>query len=62
VYHRTFSNGYVLLKRYTSQPIEGGIVSYSASGHQRIGVAAGTKSPVSPSAAYQNQIIIYGLE
>jgi hypothetical protein len=39
----------------------GGIVSYLASGKQRIGVATGMKSPIWPGGSSVSQIVVYGL-
>ena len=39
----------------------GGVVSYSAGGRQRIGVATGMKSPIWPGGSSASQIVVYGL-
>jgi hypothetical protein len=39
----------------------GGIVSYLTSGHQRIGVASGMKSPIWPGGSAASEIVVYGL-
>lgn len=52
--------GDVLWRLTTGQSMGGGIVSYLA-GKQRIGVAAGMKSPIWPGGAAASQIVVYGL-
>jgi PQQ-dependent dehydrogenase (methanol/ethanol family) len=54
-------SGTVLWKLDTGQSIGGGIVSYSAGGKQRIGVASGMKSRIWPGAADQSRIQVFGL-
>jgi alcohol dehydrogenase (cytochrome c) len=51
----------VLWRLTTDQSMGGGIVSYLAGGRQRVGVAAGMKSPVWPGGAAASQIVVYGL-
>jgi len=51
----------VLWRLTTEQSMGGGIVSYLAGGRQRIGVAAGMKSPIWPGASAASQIVVYGL-
>lgn len=53
--------GTVLWQTATGQSMGGGIVSYSAGGHQRIGVATGMKSPIWPGGSAASQIVVYGL-
>jgi alcohol dehydrogenase (cytochrome c) len=53
--------GNVLWQLDTGQSIGGGIVSYSAGGKQRIGVASGMKSRIWPGAADQSRIQVFGL-
>ena len=53
--------GAVLWRLTTGQSMGGGIVSYLAGGKQRIGVAAGMKSPIWPGASAASQIVVYGL-
>ena len=53
--------GDVLWRLTTEQSMGGGIVSYLAGGRQRIGVAAGMKSPIWPGASAASQIVVYGL-
>ena len=54
-------NGTVLWRLTTGQSMGGGIVSYLAGGRQRIGVAAGMKSPIWPGGSAASQIVVYGL-
>jgi alcohol dehydrogenase (cytochrome c) len=53
--------GAVLYELQTGQSIGGGIVSYSAAGRQRIGVASGMKSGIWPGAATESRIQVLGL-
>jgi hypothetical protein len=55
------TNGAILWQLATGQSMGGGIVSYLASGKQRIGVAAGMKSPIWPGGSSASQIVVYGL-
>jgi alcohol dehydrogenase (cytochrome c) len=54
-------NGAILFELETGQSIGGGIVSYSAAGRQRIGVASGMKSGIWPGAATESRIQVFGL-
>ena len=54
-------SGAVLYELDTGQSIGGGIVSYSAAGKQRIGVAAGMKSGIWPGAATESRIQVLAL-
>ena len=54
-------NGAVLFELDTGQSIGGGIVSYSAGGRQRIGVASGMKSIIWSGAATESRIQVFGL-
>jgi alcohol dehydrogenase (cytochrome c) len=54
-------SGAVLWKKDTGQSIGGGIVSYEADGHQRLGVASGMHSRVWPGGASRSRIVVYGL-
>ena len=54
-------SGAVLWTLDSGQSIGGGIVSYSAAGKQRIGVASGMKSRIWPGAADQSRIQVFGL-
>ena len=53
--------GAVLFELETGQSIGGGIVSYSAGGRQRIGVASGMKSGIWPGAATESRIQVFAL-
>jgi alcohol dehydrogenase (cytochrome c) len=53
--------GAVLLEVDTGQSIGGGIVSYSAGGRQKIGVASGMKSGIWPGAATESRIQVFSL-
>jgi alcohol dehydrogenase (cytochrome c) len=54
-------SGAVLYELDTGQSIGGGIVSYSAAGQQRIGVASGMKSGIWPGAATESRIQVFAL-
>ena len=54
-------SGAVLYELDTGQSIGGGIVSYSAAGKQRIGVASGMKSGIWPGAATESRIQVFAL-
>ena len=54
-------SGAVLFELETGQSIGGGIVSYSAGGRQRIGVASGMKSGIWPGAASESRIQVFAL-
>jgi alcohol dehydrogenase (cytochrome c) len=54
-------SGAVLFELDTGQSIGGGIVSYTAGGAQRIGVASGMKSGIWPGAATESRIQVLGL-
>jgi alcohol dehydrogenase (cytochrome c) len=54
-------NGAILFELETGQSIGGGIVSYSAAGKQRIGVASGMKSGIWPGAATESRIQVFSL-
>ncbi len=62
IYAFDADSGHVLWKTATGQSTGGGIVSYSAGGHQLVGVASGMKSPVWPGAAKHSGIRVYGLQ
>jgi PQQ-dependent dehydrogenase (methanol/ethanol family) len=53
--------GTVLWEHDAGQSIGGGIVSYSAGGRQRIGVASGMKSMIWPGGADDSRILVFGL-
>ena len=54
-------SGTVLFELDTGQSVGGGIVSYSAAGKQRIGVASGMKSGIWPGAATESRIQVFAL-
>ena len=54
-------NGTVLFELQTGQSIGGGIVSYSAGGSQKIGIASGMKAGIWPGAATESRILVLGL-
>jgi alcohol dehydrogenase (cytochrome c) len=54
-------SGAVLFELQTGQSIGGGIVSYSAGGKQRIGVASGMKALIWPGAATESRIQVLAL-
>jgi hypothetical protein len=54
------ANGAVRWQTATGQSMGGGIVSYLAGGKQRLGVAAGMKSPIWPGGSAASQILVYG--
>ncbi len=54
-------SGAVLYELGTGQSIGGGIISYSAAGKQRIGVASGMKSGIWPGAATESRIQVFAL-
>jgi alcohol dehydrogenase (cytochrome c) len=51
--------GNVLWRTETGQSTGGGIITYVASGRQRLAVASGMKSPVWPGGAQQSRILVY---
>ena len=53
--------GAVLFELETGQATGGGIVSYSAGGRQRIGVASGMKAGIWPGTASEGRIQVFGL-
>ena len=55
------ANGAILWQTAAGQSMGGGIVSYVAGGRQRIGVAAGMKSPIWPGGSAASQIFVYSL-
>jgi len=56
------ATGAVLWRLTTGQSMGGEIVSYLAGRKQRIGVAAGMKSPIWPGGSSASQIVVYGLQ
>lgn len=61
IYALDAASGKVLWHTQSGQSVGGGIVSYRASGRQRIGVAVGMKSPFWPGTAKRSSIVVYGL-
>ncbi len=61
VYAFDAASGRTLWQVSAGQSIGGGIVSYLAGGHQRIGVASGMRSPIWPGGSQSSHIIVYGL-
>ena len=62
VYAFDADGGRVLWQTNSGQSIGGGVVSYLAGGRQRIGVAAGMRSPIWPGGSQSSHIIVYGLK
>ena len=62
-FHDAFdaTTGAVFWRLATGQSMGGDIVSYLGHGTQRIGVAAGMKSPIWPGGSAASQIVVYGL-
>jgi len=54
-------DGSVRWQKSVGQSIGGGIITYLAGGRQRIGVAAGMRSPLWPGASQSSRIIVYGI-
>jgi alcohol dehydrogenase (cytochrome c) len=61
IYAFDADKGTTLWQSATGQSMGGGIVSYLAGGKQRIGVAAGMKSPIWPGGSSASQIVVFGL-
>ena len=61
VYAFDADDGRVRWQTSAGQSVGGGIVSYLAAGRQRIGVAAGMRSPIWPGGSQSSHIIVYGL-
>ncbi len=61
VYAFDADDGRVRWQTAAGQSIGGGIVSYLAGGHQRIGVAAGMRSPIWPGGSQSSHVIVYGV-
>jgi alcohol dehydrogenase (cytochrome c) len=62
VYAFDSDDGQLRWQTSVDQSIGGGIVSYLAGGRQRIGVAAGMRSPLWPGATQSSRIIVFGIE
>jgi alcohol dehydrogenase (cytochrome c) len=61
VYAFDADDGRVRWQISTGQSIGGGVVSYVAGGHQRIGVASGMRSPIWPGGSQSSHIVVYGV-
>jgi alcohol dehydrogenase (cytochrome c) len=55
-------SGRKLWSHNTGQPVGGGIISYSAEGHERIVAAIGISSPIWPKKGTSDRIAVYGLK
>jgi alcohol dehydrogenase (cytochrome c) len=55
------TNGHPLWKQNLTGAIGGGVITYSASGQQRVAVAAGLTSPLWPTKIDTAKVVIYGL-
>ena len=62
VYAFDANDGRVRWQTNSGQSIGGGVVSYLAGGRQRIGVAAGMRSPIWPGGSVSSHIIVYGVK
>lgn len=61
VYAFDAATGRRLWKGDAGAPASGGVISYEAGGHQRIGVAAGMKSPIWPVKTAGPRFVVFGL-
>jgi len=61
VYAFDADDGRVRWQISAGQSIGGGVVSYVAGGHQRIGVASGMRSPIWPGGSQSSHIVVYGV-
>jgi PQQ-dependent dehydrogenase (methanol/ethanol family) len=61
VYAFDADDGRVRWQIAVGQSIGGGVVSYLAGGHQRIGVASGMRSPIWPGGSQSSHIVVYGV-
>jgi alcohol dehydrogenase (cytochrome c) len=61
VYAFDAADGRVRWQISAGQSIGGGVVSYVAGGHQRIGVASGMRSPIWPGGSQSSHIVVYGV-
>jgi alcohol dehydrogenase (cytochrome c) len=61
VYAFDADNGNIRWQVSAGQSIGGGVVSYMAAGHQRIGVASGMRSPIWPGGSQSSHVIVYGV-
>jgi len=51
----------VLWQTTTGESIGGGLIVYSAAGHELLGVASGMKSFAWPGTTDKSRILVYGL-
>ena len=61
VYAFDADNGSIRWQTSAGQSIGGGVVSYTAGGHQRIGIASGMRSPIWPGGSQSSHVIVYGV-
>ena len=61
VYAFDADDGRVRWQTSAGQSIGGGVVSYVAGGHQRLGVMAGMRSPIWPGGSQSSHVIVYGV-
>jgi alcohol dehydrogenase (cytochrome c) len=61
VYALQSRTGRRLWKGDAGQPIGGGIITFAAGGKQRLGVAAGMKSPIWPVNTTTARVVVFGL-
>jgi len=61
VYAFDADNGRIRWQTSAGQSIGGGVVSYVAGGHQRIGIASGMRSPIWPGGSQSSHVIVYGI-
>jgi alcohol dehydrogenase (cytochrome c) len=61
VYAFDADNGNIRWQTSAGQSIGGGVVSYIAGGHQRIGIASGMRSPIWPGGSQSSHVIVYGV-
>ena len=55
-------SGHVLWQYELGQVTGGGVVTYLASGHQRVAIASGMKSPFWPGVVDASRIVVFGVE
>jgi len=55
-------SGQVLWQYELGQVTGGGVVTYLASGHQRVAIASGMKSPFWPGVVNASRIVVFGAE
>ncbi len=54
-------SGKVLWQDATGSAVAGGVITFEQNGHQRIGVAAGMRSPIWPVPQTTGRVMVYGL-